>query len=387
MLGRIAGKGIFIVLVLPLLLTGCWDMKTIQDVNYMTAIGFDYQDGQYIVYGQMLSFANVAKQEGQSTQAPKIWVGKGAGETVSAAYNNLYRTAQQRVFWGHVGAYLFSQAAIEKAGLRFTDGSIRFNETRYTQWIYTTNEPILDLLNVIPFFDVSPMNSILMQPEENYRQHSMVAPLRLYKVSSQLREPGNTVNIPVLGVDRTTWYENKKEDPKLRVEGIVALTKMPHFAVLSFDRLVGLRWMSNETVRTTLPIHQNGKAVGVIRIEKPRASVKPRITENQVYFDVQLKGKAIVAEVLKYVPEPELTKLIEEEIKKNIRYTFSEGRKVDADVYSFEHVLYHDRFPDWARLTNKGAKALTDFELGDIQVNVHIVHSGMLRLKRNESQY
>ncbi|MGG1551553.1 Ger(x)C family spore germination protein [Paenibacillus ferrarius] len=385
--GRMAGKGVFLVLFLPLLLTGCWDMKTIQDVNYMTAIGFDYQDGQYIVYGQMLSFANVAKQEAQSTQVPKIWVGKGYGETVSAAYNNLYRTAQQRVFWGHVGAYLFSQSAIEKGGLRFTDASIRFNETRYTQWIYTTNEPILDLLNVVPFFDVSPLSSILMQPEENYRQHSTVAPLRLYRVSSQLREPGNTVNIPVLGVDRYTWYENGKKDPKLRIEGIVALTKMPHFARLRNEQIVGLRWMNNETVRTTLPVHQNGNAVGVVRIEKPKVHVTPRVTKNLVYFDVQLKGKAIVAEVLKYVPEPELTQLIQEEIKKQIHYTFAEGRKVGADVYSFEHVLYHDRFPDWARLTNKGTKALSDFELGDIQVNVHIIHSGMLRLKKGDSQY
>lgn len=46
--------------------TGCWDMKTIQDTNYMTAIGFDFKDGKYIVYGQMLDFASVAKQEGGS---------------------------------------------------------------------------------------------------------------------------------------------------------------------------------------------------------------------------------------------------------------------------------------------------------------------------------
>lgn len=57
--------------------TGCWDIKTIQDTNYFTAIGFDYQNGRYVVYAQMLDFSSVAKQEaGKAGQPPQIWVGR-----------------------------------------------------------------------------------------------------------------------------------------------------------------------------------------------------------------------------------------------------------------------------------------------------------------------
>ncbi|MCY7482840.1 hypothetical protein M5X06_24220 [Paenibacillus alvei] len=46
-------------LVLPL--AGCWDIKNVQDMNYVTALGIDYVNGKYIVYTNSLEFTNVAK--------------------------------------------------------------------------------------------------------------------------------------------------------------------------------------------------------------------------------------------------------------------------------------------------------------------------------------
>lgn len=38
------------LIVLLHLLTGCWDIKEIQDINYITAIGIDQEDGNFVVY-------------------------------------------------------------------------------------------------------------------------------------------------------------------------------------------------------------------------------------------------------------------------------------------------------------------------------------------------
>jgi hypothetical protein len=46
-----------------LFLSGCWDMKSIQDTNYVAALGFDFQDGKYVVYAQLLDFSNVSKPD------------------------------------------------------------------------------------------------------------------------------------------------------------------------------------------------------------------------------------------------------------------------------------------------------------------------------------
>ncbi|MFK9116608.1 hypothetical protein ACJEBK_06925 [Peribacillus frigoritolerans] len=57
---------IWLTLHLFLFLSGCWDEKTIQDFHYITAIGIDFKDGEYIVYTQLVDFAAVAKTEAKA---------------------------------------------------------------------------------------------------------------------------------------------------------------------------------------------------------------------------------------------------------------------------------------------------------------------------------
>ena len=47
-------KGILVILLL--FLTSCTDIKEVQNLNYVTAIGVDFRDGEYIGYIQLISF-------------------------------------------------------------------------------------------------------------------------------------------------------------------------------------------------------------------------------------------------------------------------------------------------------------------------------------------
>ena len=80
---------ILLTIPLILLLSGCWDEKTIQDFHYITAIGIDFKDGEYIVYTQLVDFSAVAKTEAKPTQAPPVYVGKQKGSSISIAVNKL----------------------------------------------------------------------------------------------------------------------------------------------------------------------------------------------------------------------------------------------------------------------------------------------------------
>ncbi|OCT11198.1 hypothetical protein A8709_05825 [Paenibacillus pectinilyticus] len=366
--------------------TGCWDLKTIQDTNYMTAIGFDYKDGKYIVYGQMLDFASVAKQEaGQSSQPPLIWVGKEEGVTVNDAFNKLYQTSQQRVFWGHVGAYLFTKDALNKGIANFVDGSIRYSETRFTQWVYSTDDPIESIFSVIPFFNVSPMNSLLMQPIDNYRQISLITPHRLFWLVSRYREPGNTVMIPSLSIDKGVWKKNTKPDAKLRYSGVYALNKYRDLQWVSETQYRGARWLDQYTSRTPVNVFKDGEPAQSVSVTHPKAKIKPHVNGDQAIFDIEIKAKASVQEILRTLDEATLKSLIEQQIKEEIIQTFELGKSHKVDVYRFEHVLYKDDFPAWAKLTDKGEKPLSDFVLGEVTIKLDILHSGMLRMDNHRS--
>ncbi|WP_261302727.1 Ger(x)C family spore germination protein [Paenibacillus andongensis] len=382
-LGRLA-----IGMLLLVSQTGCWDMKTIQDTNYITAVGFDYQKGRYVVYCQMLDFSSVAKQEGgKGGQTPAIWVGQKEGDTVSAAFAHLHKTIQQRTFWGHVGAYVFTREALKQGVGKFTDSSVRYGETRFTPWVYSTDEPIETIFSVIPFFNVSPLASILMQPEDNYLQRSFIRPLKLFRFAAQTREPGNTVMMPTLAIRKDVWVKNEKPDPKLEVSGVYAIAKKNHVEWLSEDQFKGARWLENSTVRTPMVVYINGEAKQSVTIQKPKARITPRMNGDHPLFDIHIEAKAVVAELIENVDEGTLKNQISKQIIEEIDQTFKQGRKHDTDIYQLEHVLYKQAFPEWSKLTTNGEKPLENYQLGDIKVDIQLSHSGMLKMREYEQQY
>ncbi|WP_430103134.1 hypothetical protein [Paenibacillus validus] len=79
------------VLLLPFFLTGCWSKYEVQNMNYVTAVGIDYADGQYIIYAQLLDFSTVAKLEGQQkSEQPPVWIGRGKGISFTALKPHIY---------------------------------------------------------------------------------------------------------------------------------------------------------------------------------------------------------------------------------------------------------------------------------------------------------
>ncbi|WP_407869597.1 Ger(x)C family spore germination protein [Paenibacillus sp. P36] len=367
--------------------TGCWDIKTIQDTNYFTAIGFDFQKGRYIVYAQMLDFGSVAKQEGgKAGQKPQIWVGREEGATVNEAFNRLYKTTQQRVLWGHVSAYLFSSAALKQGISKFMDGSVRYSETRFTQWIYSTDESIEAIFSVVPFFNVSPMASILMHPIENYRQLSFIRPFRLYRAAALLREPGYTLMIPTLSIRDDVWKRNQKPDPKLEVSGVYALGKNSMVEWFSDNQFKGDRWMEKSTARSPLVVYINGKPAQTVSINRPKPRITLRKGDNLI-FDVHMRCKSLTIESQETVDEESVRKQIEKQIAEEIEETFKQGKDRGVDIYQLEHVLYKQNFRLWAKLTSNGEQPLEGYQLGDVRVDVQLTHTGMLREKVEDKQY
>lgn len=372
-----------------LLLSGCWDMKSIQDTNYIAALGYDFKDGKYIVYAQLLDFSNVSKPDATKGSASgNVWAGREEGITVIDAMNQLYKTSQQRVFWGQVSSIVFSQEAIKHGVLQYLDGLIRFREIRYTQWVYGTSEPIDRLFTVTPFFNLSPLASILHQPEDNYRQRSFIRPLRLHKMVSELREPGNSLLLPTLTIDREVWKKNGSQDPKLEVTGVHVLTQNEEPVFVQDSELIGLRWMEENSRRGDLVIRKDGKPSASLSIENIQADIQFDEVGSTTQFSIRFSCSATIAEMVEGMTEREIEEGAVEALSSQIRHTFNYGQKKELDLFHLSHELYRKNFPMWSKLTQNGLTSLKDFQLGSIEVKVDMLHSGMYRItKQPKNQY
>jgi len=368
------------VLLLPFFLTGCWSRYEVQNMNYVTAVGIDYADGQYIIYAQLLDFSTVAKLEGQQkAEQPPVWIGRGKGISFTEAANDLYSTSQQRLNWGQISAILFSERLLKerKVGevLELID---RYREIRYLAWVFSTRDPLDEVLIATPFFRLSPKASILHNPEQNYRQRSILAPIRLQKFLMDSNEKAKTSYIPELSVRKDQWKENQKPHELLRYSGIQIYDKDKYYARMSLEEIKGLPWLNKHTIRLPVDLFSDNKLVAVLVAEKPEYEVKPRVKYDKAYFDISVKVKAGVNELHADVTEQELTQLAQKEIEHQIRHTFQSAFEKRIDIYNLGESLYRRNPKAWKRIAS--GTVLNKDSLRTINVNVQIVYPGRYKL-------
>lgn len=346
---------LLLVWILPFLLTGCWDNKEVQDINYITALGVDFKDGQYMVYVQMLDFATVAKQQDskQTDQAP-IWVGRGKGSTLAAALIDLYTTNQQRMSWGHVTALVLSEAVLDPDRLsQVFDLTNRSQEIRYTKWIYGTKDNMEDLFSVSPFFQLSPLHSLLHEPKESYAQFSFIRPIQFVNFIRQYREKAATVVLPSLHITNQNWSENLKQHPILEVNGGFLIKHKKLMGWMSRSDLLGLRWLATQATSASIVVQSDEGVAGSIRLEDPQSSIEVIRKGGEVSYQIQLKATGTVQNMYSQVSIEEMKRLTEKALQKEVFNTFLKAASLHADPYGLSLQLYRTDPKLWRKLVEQ----------------------------------
>lgn len=368
----------FVWTLASLLLSGCWDIKDPQDINYFTAIGFDYVDNQYIVYTQMIDFSTVAKMEQGRPEKPlPVWMGKGKGETAASAINNLYETAQLRIFYGHINAIVYSENVIKKGIEPILDLQSRYYEMRYTPWVFGTNAPIEDLMATTSFFNFSPAMSLLHQPQENYKQNSTIQPLTAREFIANLREPGKTSLLPSLGINTKKWYSDHTGRTMMDINGVYVFHEESYRGRLAQDTIIGLRWTQTETNRGPLIIRSEGKVSASVWLEQPKVKITPHLKDDTITYTLEVKLRGNVNEIFQPMPESVMEKYAAKHVREEIQQTFEEGLTINADLLQLEYALYRQKNKQWKKIRDNQQLAADSL---DIKVDVDLTTAGKQKM-------
>lgn len=365
-----------ILLIAPiLLLTGCWDIKQLNQLTYVSALGVDYVNNEFVLYVQVLDFTTIGKSEQGSSgvEGPNIWIGKGKGTTFAMAWNDLYNSTQQKTLFGQISSIVYKESALGKIQVEESlDTFERFVDARLTPWIYTTKETIDKIFAIEPMLPNSPIMTLLHLPNGNYEQHSLISPMKLVEFAALINEPSASIIVPTLGLDDQLWKKDDKNMPMMNVNGAFLFYKAKKPQWLSKKDLLGLRWVDQNTERTPLTLNEkNGKIKALLPIENPIIKIHSKVSKTGVpKFDMNIKVKATVTQLNSQVSNKELKNEVKKKIKKEIRTTYLKGISQKVDVFHLEENLYRNNYTSW-KLTNKENKfPLTSKSLGTININV-----------------
>ena len=107
------------LLILPLLLTGCFDYHDINKVTFPTSIIFDVDDlGQEIVY---LDCIKPYRSTNDSSDKGRRIIYKGVGKTALEALNDINRASSFKLDYAQTRAYIFTEKASRKGIKKFLD--------------------------------------------------------------------------------------------------------------------------------------------------------------------------------------------------------------------------------------------------------------------------
>lgn len=366
-------KRLFILLLFVGFLFGCMDKKEPERMFYMHGLGVDYQDGEHIVYAQIINFANVAKSEQPRTDIEQSEVMQGRGKTMVDAIYNFYRSVDEYVYWGNLTYIVFSEEVLKNGKMNMVLEAItRFIETRYQVWVYSTKEPVEDVLLVTPINFSSIILSKLSDPENSFEVDAYVHPVNIRELFIGLNEPGHELPIPAIG----TWdnRQNSKGSQKaIAYDGVGIVTPTGFKGTITDGSLEGFKWMHENTSIgevTFLYDSEDKDTPTEVLINKVRVKTKPKVDGEEIKFDVEVKVTATVNSISTDADVDELKKRIEEEIKREILVTYHAALEIDADIFRFSEQAYRKSFKEWKRVEEEGRIPLTEDTLDTVDVKV-----------------
>ncbi|WP_256757760.1 Ger(x)C family spore germination protein [Cohnella sp. WQ 127256] len=358
--------------------SGCTtDVKDIEKLSYASAIGVDYKDGKYYGYIQFIDFQSVAKSSDGQKQPTKVWVGEGIGNSFEESLFELYRTAQERIYWGHMTAIVVSESTFKKGFGEIYDSLLRYYEFRRTPWVYGTKQSVKDILSAGGFFGQSPLSTILHEPQGTYSQTSLIMPIKLHRLIGQINEPGFTSCIPTLAVNKKQWHVKDKIEPKLMLDGAIFLKNEAYRSFMPLEELNGLRWIQKGTIRAGIPVPNKTEPVVQIVVDYPKTKLRLDNTGGGLHYNINIKATANIVNRTKnsLLGFQQLTLKTTEAIEQEIRKSFLAGVQRQTDIYNLEHHLYRFHYQEWKTNTAAEATLINENELGDVHIDLNIEHS------------
>lgn len=367
------------LLLLVTLLTGCWDVSEPQRMYYIEGVGIDFKDGQYEVYMQIIDFTNIAKSEQRNPEAVQAEVGHAKGKTIDEAIFKLYRSIDQKVFWGHITYLIFSENALKKENVnQMIDSFLRHKDTRYTIWVYCTQDSIEDILLTTPIINKAITLSKLGNPLNSYEQESLVEPINLRRLIIGLNEPSHEVKIPLINLNKD-WETSKKKSEATELTGVGVISKDAFKGYIQGDQIMGIQWMSDETVRgdLTIKLDEGDNDYLTISLKKIHVKINPIVTnKDNVKFNINIKFDVTIDGIQGKITDQEIRKAVIDQVQKDVKSTYEEALKKDMDIYRLSEKLYRKNVKVWKKLETNGKINLTEDSIDTIEVNVNKINPG-----------
>jgi spore germination protein KC len=380
-------KYIFVILILCLFLTGCWNRRELNELAIALALGIDKSEDEYVVTAQVIVPSEVSMKGGAGRSPVTLF--RARGTTVQEAFRKMSIGIPRRLYPGHLRMLVISESVAKEGIGEAIDFLSRNWETRADFYVVVAkNAKTEDILNTQTPLELIPANMMFRTLQLSEKSWSATRGVTLDMLITDLVTEAKEAVLTGIQVKG----DKKKASSKQNVETLTPSARIQYngIAVFKKDKLVG--WLNetesqgyniitNQVDRTarTISCPKGGEAV--IEVFRLESEVKGKVINGnpKVDVDVQVEGNIGSVEcqidLTKLETIAALEKTYEKEVKESMKQSIKTAQEqYKTDIFGFGQAIHRSNPKEWKTLKKKW-----DQEFVDLPVNVK-VHAEIRRI-------
>ena len=380
------------LIILILILSGCWSKRELNELALVAALGIDLIDDEYAISAQVIDPSQVSSKQSASGHAPVVTY-HAKGKTVFEAVRKILALSPRKLYFAHLQLVVIGEELAEN-GLRDTiDFLARDQEIRNDFTVIVSQKATAkDVLNVLTPIEKIPANKMLnsLKSMQDAWGSTLVVDIEdlvtdlgvnnQYFVLSAIEVLGDKS----LGIDQTN-VERIETPVKLKFMGLAIFKEDKLLGYLDEYESKSLNYLNNK-IKSTIEIigcpskgelsteitQSKTKTTGVIRDGKPTINISINVVQNvaEVNCDMDLTEMETIDWINKQTAE---------HIKKNINQLLKILQKnYQADVLGFGEAIHRADPTEWKKIKDDWQTIYPEVEV-NVRVNVNTQGLGTMQ--------
>lgn len=384
-------KCIFGLLVLSLLLSGCWDRRELNQLAITLAIGIDKVEDDYQVSAQVVVPSVVSTNStGGGTM---VTLYSARGETVYEAFRKMTKDSPRKIYPGHTRILVVGEELAKEGIAESLDLLSRDPELRPDFYVVVAKEnTAANILNVTTPVENIPANKMFNSLKMSETAWSGTKSIKLDELIEDLVSDGKEAVLTGVEIAGNQEQGSSKQNiesisPSVRI-------KYDNLAVFKDDQLIG--WLTeDETIGfsyVTDSVQTSVKAIScpnegkaTIEVIQVNSEMKGNIKNGKPVVNIKINVEGDVGAVeckinlneLKTIHS--LEKIYEKEMQDNIKKTIATLQtNYKTDIFGFGEELHRSNPKEWNTIKNNWEEEFSNLTT-NVDVDLKILGTGTIK--------
>lgn len=364
-----------LLMIIIILLSGCWNRVEVNDIAFVTAIGLDLIEDDKIRLSLQVAIPTKLGPSGGSSggvNENSTFVLSETGLTVSEAYRNIQGKIPRQIFFSQSRVLLIGEAMARKGVAHIIDFHTRYHEPRINSFIMFTKGEAIEIINSKPNLE-----SVSAEEIKELAKLNIGATIYIMDFLNMLLTDG----IEPIGPEYTLipMEVNNKNKAKQgqAVRGTAVFKKDKLVGWLDDVETRGILWLRNEmetgVITISIPEEQGGGKISV-NIIKVDSKIIPKLQNGKITVTVDVTTEVSVMENASNLKLEDskvikdIQKNVENEIKNRIQMVVDSAQKeYQSDILGFGQQVYKKYPKEW----NSSYKKNWDKEFPEVKVSIN----------------